>query len=94
MPQSLVVDAAAQQVGFSWVNLAILVVVAAVVWPLYQKLRGSVSQGRRERWAREEEGRLFLTEDSDPDLRRSDAPSDDAGAAGGTGGGTGGSGGR
>lgn len=90
MPQSLVVAAGAQQVGFSWVNLAILVVVAAVVWPLYQKLRRSISQGRRERWAREEEGRLFLTEDSDPDLRRSDAPSDapsdDAG--------TGGSGGR
>ncbi len=71
MPRSLVVDAAAPQGGFSWVNLAIFVVVALVVWPLYKKLRASISRGRRERWAREEEQqRPYLPEESDPDLRR------------------------
>jgi len=86
VPPSLLVDAAAQQGGFSWVNLAILVVVALVAWPLYKKLRASISRSRRERWAREEQGRPFLTKESDPDLRREDAPpSDDSGAAGGTG---------
>jgi len=77
MPRSLPVDVAAQQGGFSWVNLAILVVVAVVVWPLYKRLRRSISRSRRERWAREEKGRAFLTEESDPDLRRRDAPPSD-----------------
>ncbi len=84
MPRSLPVDVAAQQGGFSWVNLAILVVVAVVVWPLYKRLRSSISRRRRERWAREEQGRTFLTEDSDPDLRRRDAPPSDEGGTSGT----------
>ena len=42
------------ETGFSFVNLAILVVVALVVFPGYRWLRSSISTQRRERWAREE----------------------------------------
>jgi hypothetical protein len=35
-------------------NLAILVVVAAVVWPLLARLRRSTSERRRQRWQEEE----------------------------------------
>jgi hypothetical protein len=40
--------------GFSFANLAILVVVALVVVPGYRWLRSTVSTRRRERWARED----------------------------------------
>jgi hypothetical protein len=40
--------------SFSVTNLIILIVVAAVVYPLQKKLRQSVSRRRRERWAEED----------------------------------------
>ncbi len=66
---------AAQQQGFSWANLVILIVVALVAWPLYKTLRSAISRNRRERWARQEgwtreEGRTV--EES-----RADHPGDD-----------------
>jgi flagellar biosynthesis/type III secretory pathway M-ring protein FliF/YscJ len=70
MPSSLTIDAAAEQGGFSWVNLGVLVLVILVLWPLYRKLRDSISRSRRERWAREEQENRHLTEETDPDLRR------------------------
>jgi len=39
---------------FSVTNLVILILVAAVVYPLQKKLRQSVSRRRRERWAEED----------------------------------------
>lgn len=42
------------ETGFSFVNLAILIVVALVVFPGYRCLRTSISTQRRERWARED----------------------------------------
>ena len=42
------------ETGFSFVNLAILVVVALVVFPGYRWLRSSISAQRRERRARAE----------------------------------------
>ena len=60
--------------GFSWVNLLILVIVAAVAWPLYTRLRDKISRDRKARWAREEQeaqdAQDRFTEDTDPDLRR------------------------
>lgn len=55
--------------GFSWVNLLILVIVAAVAWPLYTRLRDKISRDRKARWAREEQERATYSEDTDPDLR-------------------------
>ena len=40
--------------GSPLLNLAILVVVAAVVWPLLARLRRSTSERRRQRWQEEE----------------------------------------
>ena len=39
---------------FSVTNLVILIVVAAVFYPLQKKLRETVSRRRRERWQEEE----------------------------------------
>lgn len=39
---------------FSWSNLIILLVIAAVFYPLQKKLRESVSRRRKERWAQED----------------------------------------
>lgn len=65
----LTADTVPQSGGFSFVNLLVLLVVAALAWPLWRRLRASVSKNRRERWAREEQLEPF-TEDTDPDLRR------------------------
>ena len=54
---------------FSVTTLVILIIVAAVVYPLQKKLRESVSRRRRERWA--EEDRLAQRE-----LDERDGPSD------------------
>jgi flagellar biosynthesis/type III secretory pathway M-ring protein FliF/YscJ len=56
--------------GFSVTNLLILIVILAVLWPLMRWLRRRVSEGRRERWAREEDAEQRFTEENDPDLRR------------------------
>ncbi len=47
--------AATDQPILSVTNLVILIVVAAVVYPLQKKIRETVSRGRRERWAEEEQ---------------------------------------
>ena len=39
---------------FSWTNLIILLVVAAIFYPLQKKLRDTVSRRRKERWAEED----------------------------------------
>lgn len=62
--------ATTDQTFFSVTNLVILIVVAAIFYPLQKKLRETVSRRRRERWA-EEEGRT----ERDPDER--DRPSGD-----------------
>lgn len=59
--------------GFSWFNLVVVVVLAAIAWPIYRRMRSSISKGRRERWAREEGWSTEITPDNDPDLRH-DAP--------------------
>ncbi|HRW18900.1 MAG TPA: hypothetical protein P5181_08655 [Dermatophilaceae bacterium] len=46
---------AAEQGGFSFVNLFILLAVAAIVVPAYLRLRAKLSRDRRARWAREDE---------------------------------------
>ena len=56
--------------GFSVNNLLILIVVLAVVWPLMRWIRRRVAEGRRERWARENDAEVRYTEENDPDLRR------------------------
>ena len=57
--------------GFSAVNLLILVVVVAVVYPVYRWSRRRLSERRRERWAREETDLPpTYTPENDPDLRR------------------------
>ena len=62
--------ASADQPAFSVANLVILVVVAAILYPLQKKLRQVVSRRRRERWA-EEEGRAEREQADGP------APGDD-----------------
>ncbi|HNV13409.1 MAG TPA: hypothetical protein PKI09_09255 [Dermatophilaceae bacterium] len=52
--------------GFSFVNLAILAVVALIVVPGYRHLRGTVSARRRERWAQEEADYRAAVENQDP----------------------------
>ena len=56
--------------GFSAGNLVILIAILAVLWPAMRWIRRRVSQGRRERWAREDEAQVRYTEENDPDLRR------------------------
>ena len=60
--------------GFSWLNLLVVVVLAAIAWPIYRRMRTSLSKGRRERWAREEQWSTEITPETDPDLRRDDPP--------------------
>ena len=55
---------------FSVTNLVILIVVAAIVYPLQKKIRETVSRRRRERWAEEE--RL-----AEQEAERRDGPSGD-----------------
>lgn len=45
-------SAAAQ--GLQWDNLLVVVAVVVGGWPLYSRMRKSISRRRRERWAREE----------------------------------------
>ena len=54
--------ATAEQPVFSVANLVILIVVAAILYPLQKKLRQVVSRRRRERWA-EEDRRANLERD-------------------------------
>ncbi|MGO4600102.1 hypothetical protein [Terrabacter sp. 2RAF25] len=57
--------ATSNQPTFSATNLIILLVVAAVVYPLQKKLREVVSRRRKERWA--EEDRRAELEREQPD---------------------------
>ncbi|EWT00137.1 hypothetical protein N865_18145 [Intrasporangium oryzae NRRL B-24470] len=54
--------------GFSPTGLIIVLVVAAIVYPLQKKLRESVSRERKERWARENPVDVIPTEPSPQDL--------------------------
>jgi len=69
----LIVDPTPAGVGFSVLNLLLLLAVVAIGWPVYQRVRKVLSTRRRERWQREglieEDG---FTPESDPDLRRED----------------------
>lgn len=56
MFDTLVVESVVAQQSFSWTNLIIFAVVAAVVIPLLSRLRASLTRRRRERWAQEEGG--------------------------------------
>jgi ABC-type dipeptide/oligopeptide/nickel transport system permease subunit len=60
--------------GFSWFNLVVVLVLAAIAWPIYRRMRASISRGRRERWAREENWSAEITPETDPDLRRDEPP--------------------
>jgi len=51
--------------GSSLLSLAILVVVAAVVWPLLSRLRRSASARRRQRWQEEEQARGVPADEAD-----------------------------
>ncbi|MHA3837326.1 hypothetical protein ACXR8F_16530 [Terrabacter sp. AAH1] len=46
--------ATSNQPSFSVTNLVILIVVAALVYPLQKKLRQTVSRRRKERWAEQD----------------------------------------
>lgn len=63
--------------GFRWLNLIVLLALVAVAWPIYRRMRASISKGRRERWAREEGWSHEITPENDPDLRRDDPPAPD-----------------
>jgi hypothetical protein len=65
--------AATDQPAFSVANLLILLVVAAVLYPLQKKLRESVSRRRRERWA-EEDRRAALERDQGDGPSPTDGP--------------------
>ncbi len=67
MRTSLSVDAATGAPGFQWAHLVILLVVAVVAVPLYQRLRRSLSRSRRERWAREDAQDAARREAAGPD---------------------------
>lgn len=54
--------------GFSLLNLAILVVIVAVLWPLLRWLRKVATRHRNEVYAREESEQGY-TQENDPDLR-------------------------
>jgi hypothetical protein len=62
----LLVSAAPRHSGGSpLLNLAILVVVAAVVWPLLARLRRSTSEKRRQRWQEEDRARGVPADEAD-----------------------------
>jgi hypothetical protein len=50
---------------FPVANLVILIVVAAVVYPLQKKLRETVSRRRKERWAEEDRLAELAREEQD-----------------------------
>ncbi len=62
---SLVSAAPRHSGGSPLLNLAILVVVAAVVWPLLARLRRSTSEKRRQRWQEEERARDVPADEAD-----------------------------
>ncbi|GAB3875707.1 hypothetical protein [Terrabacter terrigena] len=60
--------------AFSVTNLIILIVVAAVVYPLQKKLREAVSRRRKERWAEEDRQAQLEREKQDGPQRPDDTP--------------------
>ncbi len=52
---TLLTEVAAQS-GFPWVQVITAAVVFAVVWPLQARLRRTLSERRRARWAAEDAG--------------------------------------
>jgi hypothetical protein len=51
--------------GSPLLNLAIVAVVAAVVWPLLARLRRSTSEKRRQRWQEEDRARDVPADETD-----------------------------
>lgn len=64
----MLVEAAAPSQGFSLLNLAILIVIVALLWPLFRWIRKVAAKHRARRYAGEEDP--GYTEENDPDLRR------------------------
>jgi hypothetical protein len=62
---SLVSAAPRHAGGAPLLNLAILAVVAAVVWPLLARLRRSTSEKRRQRWQEEDRARDVPADEAD-----------------------------
>jgi len=62
---SLVSAAPRHSGGSPLLNLAILAVVVAVVWPLLARLRRSTSQKRRQRWQEEDRARGVPADEAD-----------------------------
>jgi len=69
-------SAASTSSGFNWGGLVLLILVLAVFWPFWRRVRARISRQRRERWAREEheDDRAGFTPETDPDLRGDDTP--------------------
>ena len=66
MYTALVSAGASTSSGFSFTNLLALLVLLAIGWPLFQRLRRSVSEKRKRRWM--EEG-LMDRPASDPEAK-------------------------
>jgi hypothetical protein len=62
---SLVSAAPRHAGGAPLLNLAILAVVAAAVWPLLARLRRSTSEKRRQRWQEEDRARDVPADEAD-----------------------------
>lgn len=69
--------------GFRWSNLVVLLVVAAIFYPIQKRIRATVSQRRKERWAEHDpglDGRPGAAPDAgaaptaDPSAHRPDSP--------------------
>lgn len=56
--------------GFSWVRLAILAIVVAIVVPLLARIRRIASQSRRARWAQEDAAEAETTRREPDDPRQ------------------------
>jgi hypothetical protein len=69
----LLVDPPPPGQGFSWVNLVILLVIVALLWPLLQVIRRAATRYRQRVRARDgDDHHVVFTEENDPDLRRDD----------------------
>ena len=60
--------AAPAQNGFPFINLLILALVIAVLYPVQKRLRDTLSRRRRERWAREDDAAQHRLEQQDRTL--------------------------
>jgi hypothetical protein len=61
----VVSETASAREGFSWVQVVTVLVAAAIVWPLLTRLRRTISERRRARWAQEQPTGADSTRTSD-----------------------------